>query len=163
MARETPPGENLPRPSVPRAVDPPTQLFIGRASAVDKRGFKVTSEALHPVGRDGRTLEFGDKMRRAGVTLDSAFVDAAFKLAHRGDLSDFVRTPFGFHVIMLVDRLPASIWPLEARRERFASRIIHERTERALAALVERLRQTTPTDDDAANVDALLEQVKVAP
>ena len=36
-----------------------------------------------------------------------SFAEAANALARAGDQSPVVRTPFGFHVILLIERLPA--------------------------------------------------------
>ncbi|MBE1299117.1 MAG: peptidylprolyl isomerase [Alteromonadaceae bacterium] len=49
--------------------------------------------------------------------MDPAFEEAAFALANIGDVSDVVRSEFGFHIIKLTDVKPEQVEPLENVRE----------------------------------------------
>lgn len=49
--------------------------------------------------------------------MDPDFEDAAFALQSVGDISDVVRSEFGFHIIKLTDVKPESVEPLETVRE----------------------------------------------
>lgn len=63
-------------------------------------------------GENGGDLDWFGK----GV-MDPDFEEAAFALSNRGDLSDVVKSEFGFHVIKLTDIKEESIKPLEEVRE----------------------------------------------
>jgi peptidyl-prolyl cis-trans isomerase C len=39
------------------------------------------------------------------------FEEAAFKLQNKGDLSDVIETPFGFHILKLEEKKPAGVRP----------------------------------------------------
>jgi parvulin-like peptidyl-prolyl isomerase len=64
-------------------------------------------EGVGPFGPDGRAVFTGDQ-------LDPTFVAGAFALTTPFELSPVVTTPFGWHVIALVQRVPMSE---DARRD----------------------------------------------
>jgi hypothetical protein len=76
---------------------PTAEAFEERARHVQHPGMRVAVEHLPPFGADGRIA--------ADVTVDPAFVAAAFSLEHPGDQSPVVLTRFGWHVIRLVSRI----------------------------------------------------------
>jgi hypothetical protein len=112
--------------------------FERRASSVAHPHARVVVERLSPFTADGAMA--------SGGSLDTTFVAAAFALRLANDISPVVETPFGWHVIMLLDRqvpdgetltrrragLSAAVTALRARmaqREIFDSWRGHERVE----------------------------------
>ena len=65
----------------------------------------------------GSAARGGDLGFLARGKMAPAFEAAAFALKQPGDLSDVVKTEFGYHVIRLEERKPASRQPFEAVRE----------------------------------------------
>lgn len=63
------------------------------------------------------------------------FDQAAFALANPGDVSDVVRTQFGYHIIQLEERRPASRQPFEKVRDSLVNDLINReiRSRRQLA------------------------------
>jgi len=69
-----------------------------------------------------RTREDGGNLgyiRRGQLAPSFAqFEEAAFSLVKKGDLSEVIRTPYGFHIIQLEEMRGANLRPLEQVRER---------------------------------------------
>lgn len=78
----------------------------------------LAREHSHDPGsaRRGGDLGFFERGRMA-----PEFEKAAFALAKPGDISDVVRTQFGFHIIRLEERRPATRQPFEAIREQMVN------------------------------------------
>ncbi len=66
--------------------------------------------------------------------------DVAFTLKP-GELSPVVPSPYGFHILSVVERLPARILTFEDVRDTARTRLAHERTERAYQNWLSELRQ----------------------
>jgi hypothetical protein len=137
--------------------DPAAEDFMRRAQAIDRGDAKVTIQQLPPVGDDNLTVEPPGR----GPFLPE-FVSGAFKLSERGDLSEPVRTPAGFHVIMLLARIPPPNLSAEVRQRLFEEKIVEIRTGRRIAELLTALRADTEISEERS-VDSILEQVRVAP
>jgi len=71
----------------------------------------------------------------ARTDLPPAFVDVIFSL-QPGEVSRVVPAAYGFHLFQVVERLPEQVVPLGTARDEIAARLLRERGDRALAALV---------------------------
>lgn len=124
--------------------------FRKAASDVPKGEIEVRVEPLSPVVEDGRTL--------AGETFDKGFARAALALARRGDVSPVFETPFGFHVALLLERIPGQSIPREERRRLVRDEVVTIRAHHARESLLAALR---PTVSVSKSTDALLALVPV--
>lgn len=74
------------------------------------------------------------------------FADAAFKLKI-GEISQPVRTQFGFHLIKLTDRKPAHTATLDEARDQILSYLESEKRKNAIAKLVDSLKANATVDN----------------
>lgn len=144
---------------VASALDPDD--FKRRAEATpDRGGLELTVESLKPVAADGRVV---DLERPSGEPEHYAppFARAASRLAQPGQKSPVVRTEFGFHVLMLLERYPPKSVPFEERRQMLREEILTERAKRLKRELLGRLSSATPPNVERS-ADALLTTVGAA-
>jgi len=137
--------------------DPALAAFRRAAIAVDARGQQVRVEPLPVVAGDGRVIDYGAER---GATFVAEFAEAAAALRSRGQLSPIVASPFGYHVIMLLERLPGRHATESELRTELHDAILLGRAKRAHQQLLAQLRQRIRVEP-TSNVDALLAQVKV--
>jgi len=91
--------------------------FVEKARSIPSGGLSVVAEQLTPVTADGRTFQTdptGKPVSDAGK-FDQDFARAAFRLERQGDQSQLIRTRFGFHVLLLVERVDGYTMPIEQR------------------------------------------------
>jgi peptidyl-prolyl cis-trans isomerase D len=75
------------------------------------------------------------------------FEDVAFKLAP-GQLSDLVKTQYGFHIIKVTDKKPGSVKPLSEVRQQLMEQLRADAAEQQIAQLAQRLRSEIRTKAD---------------
>jgi peptidyl-prolyl cis-trans isomerase C len=114
--------------SIPEQIRVSHILVSSRACEPEARAREVLARARQP-GSDFAALarEYSDDPASAARGGDlglfqrgrmtPAFEVAAFALKQPGDLSDLVKTEYGYHIIRLEERKPAARQPFEAVRE----------------------------------------------
>jgi hypothetical protein len=138
-----------------RAVDgaPDAAAFEQRARAVPHEpNVKLVVERLPPFVSDGRIV--ASKARN-----DMAFATAAFTLRQPGAQAR-VESAFGWHVIQLIERLPAHVVSLEERRAAFKEEALDLRAQKAYTALLARLRGAAPISISPA-ADGLMQDLSI--
>jgi hypothetical protein len=137
------------------------ERFRERAKAVPADGLEVRVESLAPVTADGRVVP---QRPTAGppARFDAAFAAAANAIGDVGGHSPVTESAFGFHVILLEERLPEQRVAAERRRQLLRDEALAVRMRRREQELVERLlRSTRVTHDRAAG--ALTAEIRVRP
>ena len=134
--------------------DPAAEAFISAAKGVPADGLEVVAQVLPAVTAAGRALTSEPQQ------MDLAFSRAAASLVARGDLSAPVTSPFGVHLIMLLERIPAQVVPVEERRGLVRHEVVTDRARAAQSRLLEAARREA---EIAGAVDALLELVRIEP
>jgi peptidyl-prolyl cis-trans isomerase C len=121
--------------------------FLRRANALPKASLELRAEPLPPVFPDGRMWDPAPvPPQRVSGTLDPEFTRAAHALRQPGEHSPLVKTPFGYHVIRLDERLPAVKLGFDERRERLTDVVLALRAKTELDALLESLKKQTPVE-----------------
>ena len=88
-------------------------------------------------------------------SLVPAFEDAAFSLKQKGQFSEPVRTPYGWHIIRLIERQPLP--PLEEMRPELESRVSRDsRAQLQETALLARLRRENNLRENKENIQNLM-------
>ncbi|WP_437592742.1 peptidylprolyl isomerase [Sorangium sp. So ce1000] len=134
--------------------DPAAEAFISAAKGVPAEGLEVVAQELPPVTAAGRALTPEPQQ------LDPAFSRAAASLVARGDLSGPVTSQFGVHILMLLERIPAQVVPVEERRAMVRDEVVTGRARDAQSRLLEGLRREP---EIVGAVDVLLELVRIQP
>lgn len=91
-------------------------------------------------------------------TFDVAFSKAANALAKPGDTSPVVQSQYGWHVIRLIEKLPAQRMPLDERRIAFTEEAYSFRAKKAYDALLGPIRAAHPVTIEPS-AEALMRSV----
>ena len=84
------------------------------------------------------------------------FADAAFALKEPGDISEPVKSPFGWHIIRLEGRTPAQLTPFDEVKGQILQELNGQKQQERIKAKVEELKKAykvemlAPVSDDAA-------------
>lgn len=138
--------------------------FKKAAEQVPAGGSSVRIESLPPMTADGRSVELADPppQGRPVVSMAREFAEAASRLEKKGEVSPVVRSPFGYHVIQLIDVVPEDVLPPAERRARIEAEVIVERARRKTEELLDRLRRELAPEQSRAAV-AAMEKVSAEP
>jgi hypothetical protein len=128
--------------------------FIARANAVPHPHVNLVAETVGPFDADGETP--------TGGALDSTFVAAAFALHAPHELSPVVETPFGWHVLQLLERAAPSPAEVASLRQELTGGVVNLRARQSLDALLRSLRAGTRIEA-TASADELMARVSSSP
>ena len=92
------------------------------------------------------------------------FEAAAFVLKNSGDLSEPIKTQFGWHIIRLEGRTPSSVEPLDTVKPQLLQYLINEKRNKAFKNEVEGLKKTYKVEmlvpEETASEDTTSEDKK---
>ncbi len=73
----------------------------------------------------------------AGGAMDPTFTKAAFALEKQGQISDIVKTPFGYHILRLEEKKPAQYIALDEIKDQIKAQLKNEKVEKTLKSLMD--------------------------
>lgn len=129
--------------------------FERRAKEFVRPGAHLRVETVSSFGADGLAAN--------GSSIEPSFVAAAFSLGAPGDEIGVVETPFGWHVLRLVEFAPADAQTIEQRRRDLNDAVVAMRTRSRIDSLLRVRRQRTQTEVSGAADALMLQAVQGAP
>ena len=140
-----------------------SQDLIRRAKAFPNAGFEIRAEELPFVTPDARVFQQTPKgLRGSSQTFDPDYARAASAIEQPGQLSPVSKSAFGYHIILLEERMPGVTVAEPELSQRLAPEILARRAARARTELLDRLRQASGVQLERA-FDALTAQVQAVP
>ncbi|MEB2313243.1 MAG: peptidylprolyl isomerase [Sorangiineae bacterium] len=130
------------------------EAFMKAAREVPAGGLRVVIERLPACAADGRVHP--DEPLAPGAPaprFEVEFAKAANALTAVGELSPVVRSPSGYHVILLLEKIAAHRVPLAERRVRLSPEVMDARAASAAAALTERLSSRASVSVERSAID----------
>ncbi len=113
--------------------------FLRVAREIPGGEVKIRAERVPAICADTRGFQLGVAGAQSAGNFDAEFTRAAHALKNPGDQSPLVHTGFGYHVILLQERLPERRVPREEARRQLLDDAVARRADREKRALVERL------------------------
>lgn len=146
-----------------RGVSDP-EKFWELANAVETGSLDKRIEALPLMTADGRGvfLEPADPRRQRPSRFDPGFAQAAHAIEAVGGQSPVVKSPYGYHVILLLERVAPQHYELSRLRGTLAPEIYDQRSGKLLSELLARLERETPVER-ARNIEELTASVARGP
>jgi hypothetical protein len=114
--------------------------FLRVAQAVPKGEVAIRAERVPAICADTRGFQLGIAGAQSAGNFDAEFTRAAHALAAPGDQSPLVHTGFGYHVILLQERLPERRVAREDARRQLLDDAVARRADQRKRGLVERLQ-----------------------
>lgn len=140
-----------------------SEELIRIAKAFPGEGFEIRAEALPFVAADGRVIQRTEVGFAPGSErFDLDFARAANALTEVGHIGPIAKSAFGFHVILLEERLPALETPRADLPGLLGTDVRLRRGTKLRKSLLEKLRSTTPIQLERA-ADDLTARVKTEP
>jgi hypothetical protein len=135
------------------------QKFAQKARSIKAKGLEARVEALAHVTADGRVVHFEEGTRKGAPNrFDPAFAAAANAIEQEGEISPVVESSYGYHVILLVERVDAQRYTDAQLRNLASTDIYRGRAERRLQGLESELRKQTHVEQ-ARNFQQLTDHV----
>jgi hypothetical protein len=138
------------------------EVFVKRAAEFKTDKLDVRAERLPAVTRDGRTFDPKNLAAGAGAGFDRTFAEAAHALKAAGEHTSVVKTQFGFHVILLEERVPPFTKSHAELQSLLRDEVIMRRAQRMKQAIVDQQRNTQAVEIDRA-ADELMSRVRIVP
>lgn len=120
--------------------------FLEAARKVDAAGLELRAEPLAPVTQDGRVADLVNRPEpgQPPTRYDMAFVNAVWRLQKPGEQLGPLPTPFGWHVMMLIEVQPARVVPEAERTRMLRDEIVAGRAKEKFDKLVQEIRAKVP-------------------
>jgi hypothetical protein len=128
--------------------------FLRVARAIPKAEIEIRAERVPAICADTRGFQLGIAGATSAGNFDSAFTRAAHALKAPGQQSPLVHTGFGYHVILLEERLPERRVAREEARQQLFEDAVARRADQKKRGLLERL-QAAARIEVSRNFDAL--------
>jgi len=136
--------------------------FLRVAKALPKGEIEVRAERVPAVCADTRGFQLTVAGAVSAGNFDADFTRAAHALKRPGDQSPLVHTSFGYHVILLEERLPERRIAREEARNQLLEDAVARRAGQEMRALVERLEGAAGIQV-SRNFDALTAGLELPP
>jgi hypothetical protein len=136
--------------------------LIRIAQAFPGEGFEIRAQALPFVTADGRVFQRTDVGFAAAGRFDEGFARAANALTELSHVGPVAESSFGFHVMLLEERLPSAETPRAELAGLLGTDVRLRRGIKLRKSMVEKLRSTASIQIERA-ADDLMARVKTEP